>query len=97
VREESQRTVVVGRKLPGIARTGSPSAPAGLAWVDSFFTDRVYDVQHVLVDGQMVAAFLRWRATRRTDGSPVVGVGAYHCRIVDGLVSEDWDVFFPLP
>lgn len=70
---------------------------AGPAWVDGYFANRVYDVQHVLVDGDMAAAFIRWRATRRSDGSPVVGVGAYHCRIVDGLIHEDWDAFFPLP
>jgi SnoaL-like domain len=70
---------------------------AGLAWVDGYFADRVYAVQHVVVDGELSAAFLRWRATRRTDGSPVEGTGAYHCRIVDGLIQEDWDVFFPLP
>jgi hypothetical protein len=44
----------------------------------------------------LAGAFTTWRATRRADGSAVSGFGAYHCRIVDGLIREDWDVFYPL-
>jgi hypothetical protein len=45
--------------------------------------------------GLVTAGYLRWRGTRRDDGSAVDGRGAYHCRIEDGRVAEDWDVFFP--
>ena len=69
---------------------------AGLAWVDSVFSGRHYVVEHVLVDGELVAAYLRWSATRRSDGSAVDGRGAYHARLVDGAVREDWDVFHPM-
>ncbi|HTY71084.1 MAG TPA: nuclear transport factor 2 family protein [Actinomycetes bacterium] len=69
---------------------------AGMAWVDSVFADRAYTVQHVLVDGDRVAAYVRWVATRRSDGSRVEGAGAYHCRLEGGLVAEDWDVFAPM-
>jgi hypothetical protein len=69
----------------------------GVAWIDGHFADRAYVVDHVVVDGDLAAAFIRWTATRRSDGSPVSGFGAYHCRIVDDVVAEDWDVFYPLP
>jgi predicted SnoaL-like aldol condensation-catalyzing enzyme len=68
---------------------------AGLRYVDGLFADRRYSVVHLVDDGVLVAAYLTWTATRVTDGSAVVGSGAYHCRIVDGLVEEDWDAFFP--
>ncbi len=45
----------------------------------------------------MVAAFLRWAGTRRSDGSAVDGRGAYHCRLSDdATVVEDWDAFAPM-
>lgn len=68
---------------------------AGLRYVDGVFADRRYSVVHLVDDGELVAAYLTWTATRVTDGSAVVGSGAYHCRIVDGVVAEDWDAFFP--
>jgi hypothetical protein len=67
----------------------------GVEWVDSVFADRRYRVEHVVAEDGMVAAFLTWTGTRRADGSAVEGRGAYHCRIADGLIAEDWDVFFP--
>ncbi len=68
----------------------------GLEWVDSRIGDRSYRVEHSVVEGGMAAAFIVWRGTSRADGSPVEGRGAYHCRIGDdGLIQEDWDVFFP--
>lgn len=69
---------------------------AGLAYVESVFTDRAYRVEHVVVEGDLVAAYVSWTATRVADGSPVEGRGAYHCRVAGGLVAEDWDVFFPM-
>jgi predicted SnoaL-like aldol condensation-catalyzing enzyme len=68
---------------------------AGLRYVDGLFSDRDYRLVHTVDDGHLVAAFLTWTATRVRDGSPVSGSGAYHCRLVDGLVVEDWDAFFP--
>ena len=75
------------RDLDGFAK--------GLEWVDSIFADRRYRVEHVVAEEGTVAAFLSWTATRRSDGAAVEGRGAYHCRLEDGLVAEDWDVFFP--
>jgi predicted ester cyclase len=68
----------------------------GLEWVDGQFADRAYSVEHVIVEGELAAAYLLWSATRRADGATVTGKGAYHCRIADGLIREDWDLFYPM-
>ncbi|MEP7022844.1 MAG: nuclear transport factor 2 family protein [Actinomycetota bacterium] len=67
----------------------------GMEHVDSLFTGRTYRVMHLVDDGQLVAAFVKWSATRQSDGSTVDGRGAYHCRLEGDLVAEDWDAFFP--
>jgi SnoaL-like domain len=68
---------------------------AGMEYVDSVFAGRRYQVLHMISEGSFVAAYVRWTATRRADGSAVDGRGAYHCRLTGGLVAEDWDAFFP--
>jgi SnoaL-like domain len=68
----------------------------GLKWVDGQFADRTYAVEHIVVEGEPAAAYLRWTATRRADGTAVTGTGAYHCRIADGRIHEDRDVFYPM-
>jgi len=68
---------------------------SGMEWVDATFAGRSYRVEHVLVEGDRAAAAIAWSATRTSDGSRVDGRGAYHCRLVDGLIAEDWDVFVP--
>ena len=94
----------------GLARLVSPSyvhhgvlgdgslddVTAGLRYVDSVFAERLYVVDHVVEGDGIVAAYLRWSATRVATGERVDGRGAYHCRVVDGLITEDWDVFFPM-
>jgi ketosteroid isomerase-like protein len=70
---------------------------AGLAWVATRLDHRVYRVQHVVVAGDMAAAYVVWTARRSSDGEEIVGRGAYHCRFRDGAVCEDWDVFHPMP
>lgn len=67
----------------------------GLAWIDGRITERRYRVEHVVVDGDLAAAYISWSGVRRDDAMPVDGRGAYHCRVQDGLVAEDWDVFNP--
>lgn len=54
-----------------------------------------YQVMHLVNDGDLTAAFIAWSGVRQSDGSAVHGRGAYHCRLDDGLIAEDWDVFFP--
>ena len=68
----------------------------GLAWVETQLVERSYRVEHVVVEGDLAAAAIGWRARRVSDGSEVHGRGAYHCRVRDGLIVEDWDVFFPM-
>ncbi len=67
----------------------------GMEWVESQFTDRSYHVEHAVVERDLAAAYLTWRGTRQADQGRIEGRGAYHCRIADGVVQEDWDVFFP--
>ena len=69
---------------------------AGMHWVGTVFTDRVYRVLDVVVDGDRAAARLEWSAVRVADRSRVTGRGAYHCTVREGLVVEDWDLFFPM-
>jgi SnoaL-like domain len=68
---------------------------AGVEWIDQRIGERCYRVDHIVSGDGLVAAYLRWHGVRRGDGSPVEGRGAYHCRIRDGRILEDWDVFFP--
>ena len=68
---------------------------AGLEWVESQISGRTYRLDHVLVDGDLVATYFGWSGTRTADGSAVDGRGAYHFRLADGRIREDWDVFFP--
>jgi len=68
----------------------------GIAWVDGVFAERSYRVEQTVVEGDLVAVLLTWSAIRRADGSAVSGRGAYHLRVADGRVAEDWDVFFPM-
>lgn len=68
----------------------------GLEWVDTQYADRAYSVEHIVVEGDLAAAYLAWTATRRADGTAVSGRGAYHCRIEDSRIREDWDLFYPM-
>ena len=70
---------------------------AGVVWVADRLEDRHYRVEHVVVEGDMAAAYVSWSARRSTDGALIEGRGAYHCRFRDGAVCEDWDVFHPMP
>ena len=73
---------------------------AGFRAVLGAFPDVAYRVEHVLTDGDLAAAFLVATATH---GGSYLGIeptgrrveirGAYHCRVRDGRIVEDWDVF----
>jgi hypothetical protein len=67
----------------------------GVEWVESQIAGRTYRLEHVLVEGDLAAAYFSWSGTRVADGSAVDGRGAYHCRIEDERICADWDVFFP--
>ena len=68
---------------------------AGVEWIDGRIGERRYRAEQVLADGELAAAYISWSGVRRVDGSAVDGRGAYHCRLRDGRVCEDWDVFHP--
>lgn len=70
---------------------------AGLTWVSARLEERSYRIDHLVVEGDMAAAYLTWSAVRAEDGARIEGRGAYHCRFRDGRVAEDWDVFHPMP
>jgi len=70
---------------------------AGVAWVADRLEHRRYQVEHVVVGGDMAAAYVSWTARLSETGEQVHGRGAYHCRFRDDRVSEDWDVFHPMP
>jgi predicted ester cyclase len=59
-----------------------------------------YTVGPLLTDGSRAAAYLVGQATHQESffgieatGSAVEFRGSYHCRVADGLIAEDWDVF----
>jgi predicted ester cyclase len=72
----------------------------GFAAVVAAFPDIAYSITHVINDGQLVAAHLS--GTGHHEGAflgiPPTGElatfrGAYHCRVSERIIAEDWDVF----
>ena len=73
---------------------------AGLRGVLSAFPDLRYDTIHVVETAAFAAVALRATGTHRASylgisasGKQVTFRGMYHCRVDDGLIAEDWDVF----
>ena len=72
----------------------------GFAQVLAAFPDMRYTIVHCVVGGDHAACYLRAEATHRgsffgieATGTVVEFRGCYHCRVADGLIAEDWDVF----
>jgi steroid delta-isomerase-like uncharacterized protein len=72
----------------------------GLADVLASFPGIAYRVQHAAADGDLVALALVAEGTHAGDflgvaptGATVTFRGMYHCRVHEGRVAEDWDVF----
>ena len=72
------------------------------------FIDACPDVRHVIThliaEGDYVAAHVKMTGTHTgpfgavaATGKVLTLTGAYHCRIVDGKVVEDWDSWTVLP
>jgi len=64
------------------------------------FPDMQYRIEHLVTRADLAAAYVTSTGTHRgtyfgivPSGQPVAFRGMYHCRIVDGRISEDWDVF----
>jgi predicted ester cyclase len=73
---------------------------AGFADVVRAFPDITYRIDHLVADEDRAAVFLVATGTHGGDyfliaptGKKVTFRGAYHCRVTDGLIAEDWDVF----
>ena len=73
---------------------------AQLGYLAAAFSRPSVTIVHVLAEADLVAAFIMYEAVHTGDfaGVPATGrkvstVGAYHCRIADGRVQEDWDAW----
>jgi steroid delta-isomerase-like uncharacterized protein len=73
---------------------------AGLGAVIAAFPDIEYEVRHVIASGDLVAVSLSGTGHHQggfygvaPTGDLTTFRGSYHCRIDDGRIAEDWDVF----
>jgi len=71
-----------------------------LGYLAATFTEPKVDVLHVVVEGDLAAAYIGYEATHsgpfggvEPTGCRVSTTGAYHCRIAGGAVAEDWDAW----
>jgi steroid delta-isomerase-like uncharacterized protein len=72
----------------------------GFQWILSAFPDLHYTIVHMIADRDMVAVYLSAVGTHQGNifDIPPTGrssqfTGVYHCRISDGKIVEDWDIF----
>ena len=72
----------------------------GFTWILRAYPDMHYAITHVLAEKDLVAVYLVGQGTQQGSfygiaptGQPSVFSGVYHCRIQDGLIAEDWDIF----
>jgi predicted ester cyclase len=75
----------------------------GFAGIRTAFPDSRYVIHHVFGDGEMFGAMVTLTAEHRGPFGPIGATGkvltshgAYHCRIVDGLIVEDWETWAAL-
>lgn len=68
------------------------------------FPDVRFTIKHLLAEDDWVAAYLTFEATHQgafADIAPtnkqIVMNLVYHCRIANGKIAEDWDIFLALP
>lgn len=73
---------------------------SGFAGILRAFPDMHYTVVHLLAENDLVAVYLKAQATQSgalfglpPSGKHVTMRGVYHCRVRDGRICEDWDVF----
>ncbi len=72
----------------------------GLQHVFASFPDINYEILHVLSQGELAAFAVVGRGTHLGNylgvpptGNGVIFRGSYHCRVRNGKILEDWDVF----
>ncbi len=73
---------------------------AGFDAVLAAFPDLTYEVAHLVVEGDLAAAYLVGTGTHQGPflglagtGRTVRFAGCYHARVSGGRIVEDWDVF----
>jgi len=73
---------------------------AQLGYLATAFSEPTHTIVHVIAEADLVAAFVTYTALHTGDfagvaatGRRVSTVGAYHCRIADGRIQEDWDAW----
>jgi SnoaL-like polyketide cyclase len=71
-----------------------------VAYLSAAFANFEYTLAHILAEGDLVAAYLRASATHHgefmgvpTTGRALEAVVAYHARVNNGRIVEDWDVW----
>ena len=72
----------------------------GFAAVLQAYPDMHYTIVHMLAEGDLVAVYLRAIGTQQGSffdiaptGHRSTFSGVYHCRIQNGQIVEDWDIF----
>ena len=73
---------------------------AQLGYLAAAFSRPSVTIVHVLAEADLVAAFITYEAFHTGDfagiaatGRAISTVGAYHCRVANGVVQEDWDAW----
>ncbi|HVN14429.1 MAG TPA: ester cyclase [Anaerolineales bacterium] len=76
----------------------------GASFLFNAFPDMRYTFLHLIAEGDMVAAYLKYSGTHLGQFGPfaptgkiIPGLGTYYCRIADGKIAEDWDIWSTQP
>ena len=72
----------------------------GFQWILSALPDLHYTIVHLVAEDDLVAVYLTAIGTHQgllfdlpPTGRSCQFTGVYHCRISDGQIIEDWDIF----
>jgi len=72
----------------------------GFQWILNAFPDLQYTIVHLIAEDDRVAVYLTAIGTHQGNlfdlpptGRSCQFTGVYHCRIGDGKIIEDWDIF----
>ena len=71
---------------------------SGVSLIQAYSPVLSYSVTHIIAEDDMYAVLLRSTITHTGNaegiaptGKVIDVIGAYHCRIADGMIAEDWD------
>lgn len=72
----------------------------GFGWILRAYPDMHYTIEHMLAESDLVAVYLIGQGTLQGEffgvapaGQASIFRGVYHCRVQDGKILEDWDIF----